>query len=116
MKPKEIGIEHEALGEFRWQFDEALQAVTRTMIRRGMQCGTVSAKVDIVIREITKDDGEVIKMMVIEPDISLKVGSKEKFKCQKVGAMYVKTAEDGTVIAGDNQISMDEYLNDQKGA
>ena len=116
MKPQEIGLEHEALGEFRFCFDGELQAVSKTMIRKGMQCGTVNAKIDIVIQEITKDDGEIVKLMVIEPDVKMKIGSKENFKCNKVGALYVKIDENGVAIAGDNQISMEEYMNDQKGA
>jgi len=116
MKPQEIGIKHEALGEFAWKLDEALQLVSRTMMRKGMQSGNVSAKIDIVIREIQIADGEIVKMMELEPDIRLKIGSKEQFKCDKVGAMFADVTKDGTVIAGDCQISMDEYMAEKEGA
>ena len=116
MKPQEIGIKHEALSDFTWKLDEALQAVSRTMMRKGMQSGTVSAKIEIEIREIQMQDGEIVKMMSENPDIRLKIESKEQFKCDKVGAMFANITREGTVIAGDCQISMEEYMADQKGA
>jgi hypothetical protein len=116
MKPQEIGLNHEALKEFVWNVDSALQAVTKTMMRKGLQSGTVNAKIDIVIQEVQKEDGEIVKLMVIEPDVKLKIGSKERFKCQTVGTLYAQIDGNGVAIAGDNQISMEEYMNDQKGA
>ncbi len=92
-----------------------MQAVTRTMIRRGLQSGTVTGKIDIIIKEVTSSDGEVYKMMVLEPDVKMKIGSKDTIKCNKVGAMFAQIKEDGKVIAGDRQISMDELM-EQEGA
>ena len=116
MKPQEIGIDHEALAMFRFNLDGALQVVTKVMMARKIVNGTVNAKINIKIQEFKDENGEIYRMMVLEPDVRMKIGSKDQFKCDKIGGLYVKTDDEGKVIVADNQISMEEYMNDQKGA
>lgn len=116
MRPEVVGIDHEALCELKMQMDNALQDVTKLMMRRGLKSGSVTAKVDIAIQEITTVDGEVVKIMSLTPDVRMKIGSNERIKINPVGGLYPHITDDGEVIAGDNQISMDEILKDMEGA
>ena len=110
MEPNEIGIEHSAMSEFRWNLDSALQVVSKVMMQKGIQKGTVNAKIDIRMCEMKTADGEIVKMMAIEPNIKVKVESKDQFKCMKIDNLYGTIDKDGNVIMGDNQISIDEYM------
>ena len=114
MKPQVISLGHDALTEFRENMDAALQSVSKLMMSKGLKTGTVSAKIDIEIFETETIDGEVLRMMGLEPDVQMKIGSKDKYKCRRIGGLYTQIDDDGYVIAGDRQISMDE-LTEQEG-
>lgn len=116
MKPQEIKLDHFALEEFREKLDFALQNVSKEMIRRGMQTGSVNAKIDIEIHEVISADGEMFRTMMMEPDIRIRIGSKEQIKCNKSRSLVAEIDVDGVVVAGDVQISMDEIVGDGRTA
>lgn len=116
MKPQELSLQCEALEDFVNNLDAALKITAKALLRKKMKNGTVSAKIDIEINEITNQDGEVFNIMSIKPAVNMKIGSKDKMEPQQVHGMYIKQDDDGTPIVGSNQISIDELINEQRGA
>lgn len=110
MEPQEIGINHSALAEFRTYLDGALQVVSKAMMKKGIQNGSVAAKINFKMYESRNQDGEILKVMCIEPDVKMKIDSKDQFKCEKIGNLFGTIDKDGNVIMGDNQISIEEYM------
>lgn len=114
MKPQELSLQCEALEEFVMNLDEALKITAKAMMRKKMQCGTVNAKIDIVIQEVTNTDGEVFKVLSIKPGVSMKIGSKEKMETAERNGLYVKQDENGVPIVGSSQVSIDELISRQE--
>ena len=114
MKPQELSLQCEALEEFVMNLDEALKITAKAMMRKKMQCGTVNAKIDIVIQEVTNTDGEVFKILSIKPGVSMKIGSKEKMELAERNGLYVKQDENGVPIVGSSQVSIDELISSQE--
>ena len=116
MKPQELSLQCEALEDFVFNLDAALKITTKALMRKKMTGGTVNAKIDIEIHEITNADGEVFNIMSIKPAVNMKIGSKDKLDLQEVNGMYIKQDDEGTPIVGSSQISIDELINEKKGA
>ncbi len=112
MKPQRLTMDSEALEEFRQSMDAALEIVTCQLIRRKLKAGTVSAKVNIHIRERADDKtGEIYYEMVLEPNVSMKIGASDKLKCGTKAAI-MKQDNDGRPIIASEQIGMDELIEE----
>lgn len=110
MKPQRLNLDSEALAEFRQSLDAALEIVTCQLVRRKMSAGTVSAKVNIHINERADDKtGEIYYQMVLEPNVSMKVGASDKLKCGTKAAI-MKQDNQGRPLIASEQIGMDELM------
>ena len=114
MKPQRLNIESEALEEFRQSLNAALEIVTCQLIRKKLTKGTVSAKVGITIEEHADDKtGELYYQMILEPNVSMKIGASDSLKCGKKAAV-MKQDGNGRPIIASKQIEIDEIM--QEGA
>lgn len=112
MKPQRLNLESEALEEFRQSMDAALEIVTCQLIRKRLKAGTVSAKVNIHISERADDKtGEIFYEMILEPNVSMKIGASDKLKCGTKAAI-MKQDNDGRPIIASEQIGMDELIKE----
>lgn len=116
MTPQELNLDCEALAEFREGLNMGLRAVALKIMKRGLQSGTVSAKVEITIHEVTTSDGEIVRMIALEPKVDMKIGSKAKFDLSKQDGMLIKTDGDGNPIIGTSQISIDDLIRERERA
>lgn len=116
MKPQQLDLNSEILSEFRNNFEIALNSVIRQMTERKMPGGTLTAKIDIEIREETAESGEIIRTMKVQPDIGVKIGAKGKINCREQNGIYLQIGRDGQPIVASEQISMDDLLDEKKGA
>ena len=112
MKPQRLTLESEALEEFRQSLNAALEIVTCQLVRRKLHAGTVSAKVAIHLDERADDKtGEIYYQMVLEPNVSMKVGASDKLKCGTKAAI-MKQDNYGRPIIASEQIGMDELIEE----
>lgn len=117
MKPQELTIDSEVFEELRDELSAAINQVIDQLISKRMKKGTVGAKIGITIQEhFDADTGEVTYMPVFEPGISMKMGMQDGGKLSKRCGLFLRKSPCGTNFIADNQISMDELMDDQKGA
>lgn len=93
----------------------AISAVMRNLISKDLSAGKIDAKISVELKKDFTEDGEVLWMPEIEPVVSLKIGAKGKLECEKQGGFFMRDTGDGFVV-GTSQVSMDELLDEQKGA
>ena len=110
MKAQELNLNSEVLDEFREQFSETLALVVRELKMRGLYQGSITAKMDIKIEQHHTMDGEIVQVMSIKPDISMKLGAKAKVECKEKTGLYMQLDEEGRPVIGSCQIDIDELL------
>lgn len=116
MKPQELNLKCEALEEFMTNLEAALKIVTMRMMERKMQTGTVSAKIEVELKEMPTADGEILTMIEIKPDVKVKIGSKASLDCEKQGGMFIRQDDYGAPIVGSCQVDIDELISRERGA
>ena len=109
MKPQELGLNCEALEEFRMSLDTALKILIDRMTEKDMETGTVTAKIKISVHTETQDNGNPVRIVKMEPDVGLKIGAKGAMKCRQQD-MFMKFDQDGVAIVGGKQMEIDDYL------
>lgn len=110
MKPHVMGLYAEPLTDFRRDMDEMIRLLMVNLTERGLETGTLTAKIKITLR--TPQPGESrYTMMKIEPDIGIKIGAKGSKKCEVQDGILVQYDAKGMPVIAGNQISMDEYIN-----
>lgn len=113
MKPQQLTLNAECFDQLRRNIDVALNGIVSSLISKRLVEGTVTAKIKITMMESTdKDNGEIIRQMVIEPDVDMKIGAKMKLECSERGGIFLKQNAEGHNIIGDNQVSIDELLKE----
>ena len=75
MKPQELGLNCEALDEFRQSVDTALKILIDRMTEKDMETGTVTAKIKISVHTEMQDNGNQVRIVKMEPDVGLKIGA-----------------------------------------
>lgn len=115
MKPQELNLDCELFEDFRYKVNLGINALIRTMIRKGLTGGKISASIGIEMKEHLTDEGEILYMPTIKPDVKIKIESKENIECEKQEGFIVKPDGANGFVVGTNQITMDELLK-EKGA
>lgn len=115
MKPQELNLDCELFEDFRNKVDLAINALIRSMIRKGLTGGKISASIGIEMKDHVTDEGEILYMPIIKPVVKIKVESNEKIECEKQEGFIVKPDGANGFVVGTNQITMDELLK-EKGA
>ena len=114
MEAHVLGLESETLEEFRSSLNMAIRSLVNNLVERGLQEGTVNARIKISMSEEPGRYGDTEKIMKIEPDVGIKVSASAKIKCGEHSGIRLAYNDDGQPIIGDNQISIDEYIRTLK--
>ena len=110
MKAEGLSLGCEALEEFRKDFDYMLKSIVKELTVRGLEDGTVSAKIKVSLKTGVDITGQVNTMMELEPDVSMKIGSSGKLKGRKQCGLCLQFTEEGLPVIGESQVSIDEYI------
>ena len=117
MSPQTLTLGSEALADFRYKMDLALDAALKTLKEKKLMEGVVNAKIKILMVEKTdKETGQVTTRINLEPDVNLKIGAKYKLECQEETGLLMAFNQEGNPVIATNQIDIDELLAEQKGA
>lgn len=115
MKAHELDLDSIVFAEMRLRLNEAIADAVRDMKSKGLSEGQVSAKVKITMMTGTDENGEIHTTAVFEPKVTSRVGSSSEDKCGATGGK-ITIGNDGSVLVGSEQVTMDELMDDQKGA
>ena len=55
-------------------------------------------------------------MPTFDPKINIKIGAKGDIECEKAEGLLLKESGDGKHVIGTSQVSMDELIEELKGA
>ena len=113
MNAQVLSLNSEVLEEFRINLDGAIRVLAANLTEKDLATGTVTAKLEIDIRNAA-DNMLEMKMMEIEPDISIKIGAKGKMKCSNQSGIFLKYDEDGLPIIGESQMTIDEFIRERE--
>lgn len=91
----EISLESEAFEEFKYQFDEILQATILNMTLKGASDGRISVGMDVHIDEVPNANGEMILVPTFRHNINSVLQIKNTAKGSLVGD-YVLTLDKKT--------------------
>ena len=116
MKPQELNIESEIFDDLREKFDLTINAMMRNLIAKNMREGTLTVKIKIRMDEHVNQDGEILYMPAFEPKINMKIGAKGDIELDKVEGLLLKESGGGRHVIGTSQVSMDELIQELKGA
>ena len=115
MKAHELDLDSIVFIEMRSRLNQTIADTVRAMKDKGLSEGQVGAKIKITMMSSVDENGEVHTTAVFEPKVTCKIGSSEENKCGATGGR-ITIGDDGTVIVGSEQVTMDELMDDQKGA
>ena len=99
MKAHELDLDSIVFAELRRKLNVTIE---RTVWRIGMLSQT-------------DENGEIHTTAVFEPKVTYKIGASEEEKCGATGGK-ITIGDDGSVLVGSEQVTMDELIDDQKGA
>ena len=109
-----LNIESEQLKSFRDLFDISLRHMLENMEQKSLQIGTITGKIKVSMeRCVDRQTGEMMNMLNLKPDVSVKMGSNEKAECETIFGLHMVFDRNGDPIVSENQITMDELM---KGA
>jgi len=115
MKAHELDLDSIVFIEMRSRLNRTIADTVRAMKDKGLSEGQVGAKIKITMMSSVDENGEVHTTAVFEPKVTCKIGSSEENKCGATGGR-ITIGDDGTVVVGSEQVTMDELMDDQKGA
>lgn len=109
-----LNIESEQLKSFRDLFDISLRHMLENMEQKSLQSGTITGKIKVSMERIVdRETGEMMTMLDLKPDVSVKLGSNGKAECAEIRGLFLSFDRNGDPIVSENQITMDELM---KGA
>ena len=115
MKAHELDLDSIVFAELRAKLNATIEYTVRQMKEKGLAEGQVSAKIKIGMISGTDENGEIHTTAVFEPKVTSRIGSSAEDKCGATGGR-ITIGIDGSVIVGSEQVTMDELMDDQKGA
>lgn len=115
MEIHELSLECPVFSAMLIMLEHEINDTVRDLIQKGLTAGSVSAKIKIGLMQCPDENGEIHSTVVFEPKITSKI---ERSSEEKVGVQggRVEVGDNGQIIFGTNQISMDEMMKEQKGA
>ena len=115
MKAHELDLDSIVFTEMRSRLNATIARTVRVMKEKGLTEGQVSAKIKIGMMSSVDENGEIHTTAIFEPKVTCKIGSSEEDKCGATGGR-ITIGNDGQVLVGSDQVTMDELIDDQKGA
>lgn len=109
-----LNIESDQLRSFRDLFDISLRHMLEKMKQKDLQNGTITGKIKVIMnRTVDRETGEMMTMLNLMPDVSVKLGVNGKAECETIYGLHMVFDRNGDPIVSENQITMDELM---KGA
>jgi len=115
MKIHELSIKSPVFAQLRDMLNLNLVDAVKRMTSKNLSEGSVSAKIKISMMQTVDENGEIHCTAVFEPKVTSKIGDSSEDKCDTTGGKITINNE-GQLLIGSEQVSMDELLEDQKGA
>ena len=115
MKAHELDLDSIVFAELRAKLNATIEYTVRQMKEKGLEEGQVSAKIKIGMISGADENGEIHTTAVFEPKVTSRIGSSAEDKCGATGGR-ITIGRNGQVIVGSEQVTMDELMDDQKGA
>ena len=115
MAPHELNIDSPVFAGALLMLGDKITETIKDMIAKNLSIGQVDLKIEIGVMQAPDEDGVFHNTVIFDPKVTRKIGSTEKTKCGGSGGR-IEINKDGQIIIGTNQISMDELLEEQKGA
>ena len=111
---EKLNLDSEQLRSFRDLFDISLRHMLENMEQKSLQSGTITGKIKVSMERIVdRETGEMMTMLSLKPDVSVKLGFNGKAECETIYGLHMVFDRNGDPIVSENQITMDELL---KGA
>lgn len=115
MKQQELNLDSEVFILLRAEMSRAIAETVKEMRLKLMPEGSVTAKIKIGMMNSVDENGEIHNTVIFEPKVTAKVGRSTEEKCG-AGGGRIEIGNDGQVLIGQAQVSMDEMMDDRKGA
>ncbi|MCR5566180.1 MAG: hypothetical protein K6F61_04960 [Clostridiales bacterium] len=115
MKIHELDFDSPVFTELKAMLSMNIIDTVKRMNNKNLAEGTVSAKIKIGMMQTVDENGEIHSTAIFEPKVTAKVGDSSEDKCGATGGRIVVNA-DGSVLIGSEQVTMDELIDDQRGA
>ena len=115
MEAQKLSLESPIFAATLYRLEKEINDTIRDLIQKGLTSGNVSAKIKIGLMQVPDEDGVIHSTVIFEPKVTSKIESANEEKIGVQGGR-VEIGEDGEIIFGNKQISMDELLDKQKGA
>lgn len=115
MKAHELDIDSIVFAELRANLSATIARTVKAMKDKGLGEGTVSVKIKISMLSTAGENGEIHCSAVFEPKVTSRIGSSAEEKCGATGGK-ITVGNDGQLLIGSEQVTMDELMNGQKGA
>ena len=111
MRPQELTIYSEELGEFANSINSAINYLIHTMNDKDLSNGVITAKLKIEIVKVGTERSGIRRKLKIAPDVKVKAGMDNAWELEKKEDLYLSFDGDGTPIVAGRQIDIEEYLN-----
>ena len=115
MKPHELDINSPVYAGVLEMLGHEINSVITDLVKKDLSEGAVTLKIKIGIMKSPDEDGVLHNTVVFDPKLKSNIGRSRDEKLG-VGGGRIEIDKDGKIIIGTNQISMDELLDEQKGA
>lgn len=115
MAPHELSIDSPVFAGALLMLGDKINDTIKDLIKKDLSIGQVNLKIKIGIMQAPDEDGVFHNTVIFEPKVTRRIESSEEEKCGGSGGR-IEINKDGQIIIGTNQISMDELLEEQKGA
>ena len=115
MKIHELDFDSPVFTKLKAMLSMHITNTVKRMDSKNLSEGTVSAKIKISLMQTVDENGEIHSTALFEPKVTAKVGDSSEDKCGATGGRIVVQA-DGSVLIGSEQVTMDELMDDRKGA
>ena len=113
---EQLSLANKIFEDTRVKLDMALNTLIKSMVDKDMEVGSASLRIKVEMETKVTDDGEIIYVPKFEPKVNIKVAAKGDMDCFVPKGLVMKRGQTGQYLVCENQISMDEVVDDKKGA
>ena len=115
MKVHELDINSSVFDDLRETLSVTIAGTVKQMRNRNMSEGTITAKIKVQVLNRADENGEIQSTAIFEPKVTSKIYNSEEEKCRPCGGR-ITVGEYGKMLIGSEQVTMDELMDNQKGA
>ena len=115
MKPHELSIESPVFAGTLLMLGNEINSTITDLVKKDLSEGSVTLKIKIGIMKSPDEDGVFHNTVLFDPKLKSSIGRSTEDKLGGTGGR-IEINKEGKIIIGTNQISMDELIDEQKGA